>query len=113
MQVWNSTFAVYALGPILTINTWTHVVETFSLTNGLRLYVNGTLYASVPGISTYLASGVQNYLTVASTLTASIQTTFCTSTGVLRLGSYNGAVDELRVYNRELTAEESCTLSRS
>lgn len=76
--------------------------QTFSLANGLRLYVNGTLHASVPGISTYLASGVQNYLTIASTLIASIQTTFCTSTGVLRLGSYNGAVDELRVYSRRI-----------
>jgi hypothetical protein len=94
------------------VNTWTHVVETFSIQNGLRLYVNGTLYSSVTNISTYLASGVPNYLTIASTLAASVTPQYCTSTSVLGLGSYNGAVDELRVYSRELTAEDVCTLSR-
>ncbi|CAF4427058.1 unnamed protein product [Adineta steineri] len=35
-------------GPVLSINTWTHIATTYSPTNGLRLYVNG---ASVGGTS--------------------------------------------------------------
>jgi hypothetical protein len=112
VQVWNSSFPVNTIGPILTVNTWTYVVETFSITNGLKLYINGTLYSSVSNINTYVASGSQNYLTIASTLTASVNPQYCVSTGMLGLGSYNGAVDELRVYSRELTAEDVCTLSR-
>ncbi len=42
---WNPT-PQQVIGPILPTNVWTHVVGTYSLTNGLRLYVNGTLIGS-------------------------------------------------------------------
>ena len=112
VQVLNNTVPINTIGPILTVNTWTHIAQTFSITNGLKLYVNGSLYSSISTITTYVASGSQNYLTIASTLTASLAPQYCTSTGVLGMASYNGAIDELRVYSRELTAEDVCTLSR-
>lgn len=70
-------------------NTWTHLAATYDGAN-LRLYVNGTL------ASTKAVSGAM-----------------LTSTGALRLGGnavwgewFKGALDEVRVYRRTLTASE-------
>ncbi|CAF0922594.1 unnamed protein product [Didymodactylos carnosus] len=112
-QIWDGLLVQSALGPILTLNAWTHVVETFSIANGLKLYINGTLYSTTSPITQYLASGYQNYMTIASTLTASVSSSLCTtSAGLVGFGYYNGSVDELKIYSRELTAEDVCTLSR-
>jgi chitodextrinase len=77
-------------GTALTANTWVHLASTYDGTN-LRLYVNGTL------VTTTAATGA---ITV--------------STGALRIGAnsiwteeaFAGLVDEVRVYNRALTAAE-------
>ena len=74
----------------LAANTWTHLATTYEGTN-LRLYVNGTL------VTTTAASGA-----------------ISTSTGALRIGAntiwpeeaFQGLIDEVRVYNRALTAAE-------
>lgn len=71
------------------LNTWTHLAATYDRTT-LRLYVNGTQAGS-------------------RALTGSLGT----STGVLRIGGnavwsewFAGLIDEVRVYNRVLTATE-------
>jgi hypothetical protein len=72
------------------LNTWTHLATTYDRTT-LRLYVNGTQVAT-------------------RALAASIKT----STGALRIGGngtwsdewFSGLIDEVRVYNRALTATE-------
>jgi hypothetical protein len=74
----------------LTANTWVHLASTYDGAN-LRLYVNGTL------VTTTAATGA---ITVSS--------------GALRIGAnsiwaeeaFAGLVDEVRVYNRALTAAE-------
>jgi fibronectin type 3 domain-containing protein len=73
----------------LTLNTWTHLATTYDGAN-LRLYVNGTQ------VGTQAASG-----------------SITTSTGALRIGGNNiwsewfqGRIDEVRVYNRALSATE-------
>jgi hypothetical protein len=80
----------------------------------LSLYINGELYAQDPTITTYAASNVPNYLTLASTLEAiPYPLNGCSTTGVLGgLGYYNGVLDELRVYSRELSALEVCALAK-
>jgi Ca2+-binding RTX toxin-like protein len=72
----------------LPLNTWSHLALTFSGEH-LRLYVNGTQVASVP------------------------QTTIYTADGPTQVGGnlideehFNGYVDEVRIYNRLLTAPE-------
>jgi hypothetical protein len=71
------------------LNAWTHLAATYDRTN-LRLYVDGVQVAS-------------------RSLTGNLRT----STGVLRIGGNNiwaewfsGVIDEVRVYNRALTAIE-------
>ena len=73
----------------LPLNTWTHLAATYDGTT-LRLFVNGSLVGS---------------RAVASPL--------LTSTGVLRFGGnsvwgefFAGRIDEVRLYNRALTAAE-------
>ncbi len=80
-----NTYATAALVP----NTWTHVATTYDGAQ-LRLYINGVLVSSTPA-------------------TGSIQTT----TTPLRIGGntystefFQGMIDELRIYNRALTATE-------
>jgi hypothetical protein len=109
-QVWDGGTAYYAIGPILPLNSWTHVVETWSSANGLNLYINGTLYATT-AVNNYGASGTPSYMTIASTMSAYFTSGWCTSQGVLVWNYYNGAVDELRIFNRQLNATEVYSLS--
>jgi hypothetical protein len=112
--VWGGSTANYVLGPIPPINSWTHVVQTWSSAGGLTLYINGELYAQDSTVTAYFASGLPDYLTLASTLQAPpYSTNTCSLTGVLEgMGYYNGSVDELRVYSRELSALEVCALAK-
>ncbi len=73
----------------LALNTWTHLASTYDGTT-LRLYVNGTQVA-----------------------TLAIAGSIAVSTGQLRIGGnsiwnewFEGMIDEVRVYNRALTAAE-------
>jgi hypothetical protein len=103
--------ANYVLGPIPPLSSWTHVVQTWSSVSGLSLYINDVLYVQDSTITRYLVSSAANYLTLASTLRAILNST-CSPTGVLKgLGYYNGLIDELRVYSRELSALEVCALA--
>jgi hypothetical protein len=71
------------------VNTWTHVAGTYDGTT-LRLFVNGAQVAS-----------------------AAVSGSIPTSTGPLRIGGnslwgeyFQGRIDEIRIYNRALTAVE-------
>jgi hypothetical protein len=73
----------------LALNAWSHLASTYDGSN-LRLYVNGALVSTTP---------------VSGSLAA--------STGVLRIGGngvwpewFAGLIDEVRVYNRALSASE-------
>ena len=77
----------------LATNTWTHLAMTYDGTT-MRLYVNGTQVAT-------------------RAQTGSI----ATSTSALRIGGnsvwgewFSGQIDEVRVYNRALTAAEVATV---
>jgi glucose/arabinose dehydrogenase len=73
----------------LTTSVWTHVATTFDGAN-LRLYVNGALVATRAASGTILTSG--NPLRIG---------------GSTALGRwFRGRIDEVRVYNRPLSASE-------
>jgi hypothetical protein len=70
-------------------NTWTHLAVTYDATT-IRLYVNGTQVATAPSSGDLLAS--DNPLRIG---------------GNLIWGEYySGLIDDVRVYNRVLTAAE-------
>ncbi|CAF3480091.1 unnamed protein product [Rotaria sp. Silwood1] len=61
---WNGS-NVATNGPILLLNTWTHISYTYSTTNGIRLYINGTQY-STTGSFTFSGSGVPMRIVLGS-----------------------------------------------
>ncbi len=93
-------------GPSLPLSPiWSHVVETWSQTNGLRLYLNGVLVASNALFIVYAASGVSDFITLANSLSGYH---YCAGveSSIGAPGPFNGDIDDFRVYSRELTAAE-------
>ncbi|CAF0957705.1 unnamed protein product [Didymodactylos carnosus] len=96
VNVWESIF-----GPFLQINTWTHVACTFSVTNGFILYVNGAAQGKITGYVTYYF----NYnLQIIQLGTSS-------SGGNIPSYGYQGSMDELYAYRRELSSSEILALA--
>jgi hypothetical protein len=106
-----STVWVEILGPVLPINVWTHVVVTYSPSNALTLYINGTYYNSTNVLSNGGSSSV-NILTLASPLQG-IQYSAggsCHSQSIVP-SVYYGYIDEFRVYSRELDTTDVYVLA--
>ena len=102
---WNGASAVQVTGPVLTIGQWIHVVESYSQTNGLRLYINGVLYAQS---SPYVFASSTVPMTV--TLGQSLSGTNC-ARGTIVPGNYQGEIDEFSVYSRELSQADITALA--
>ena len=98
IQTHNTTGNVIYTGPVTPIGVWTHIAYTFSTTNGIQLYVNGTLYGSVT--TTYDASGMADTLIFGNPLSG----TGCGSS--LPNQQFYGSIDEVRLYSREITATD-------
>lgn len=99
----NNTFPATS-SSILSQNVWTHIVQTFSSTNGNRLYINGALVTSTS------ASGgfpIGPYIFVGSSPSG---TSNCKS-GSIVMGQFYGSIDELRIFGQELTATDICRLA--
>jgi len=105
-QSWNSSYAVAVVGPIIPLATWTHVVTSYSSTNGIRLWVNGTLIGS-SGPFHYSPSGAYNTIILGNSLAGQLT---CAGGSIVK-GQFYGMIDELRVYARELNATEVYTLA--
>ena len=98
IQIFNGGTNINIAGPAMTIGVWNHVVHTFSVTNGMRLYVNGVLIASAT--TQYAASGSPDTLTFGNPLSG----TPCGSSFPNQ--QFYGSMDEIRLYSRQLTASE-------
>lgn len=93
-------------GPVILLNAWTHIVQTYSPINGQSLYVNGVLYTTWSNATTYSASGSQNFFTIGNLLSG----TTCYNPGILQ-NPFQGMIDELRIYSRELSSSDVCLLA--
>ncbi|CAF4162549.1 unnamed protein product [Adineta steineri] len=91
----------HVTGPVLSVNTWTHIATTYSQKNGLTLYVNGASVGST-GAQPNDASGAVVILTLGNSLSGSSGCGFQSITP----GTFSGYLDEFRVYSRELSATE-------
>lgn len=85
-------------GPFLSTLQWTHAVYAYSLANGPSLYINGALYMT-GGTGSFSSSGTTEWLTFGYNFG------ICTPTPQSG-GYYFGAMDEIYVYRRELSASE-------
>ncbi len=93
-------------GPVLsTSSIWYHVVQTWSSTNGLQLYVDNVLVAASTTTVSYSASSMSNNIKVANW-----PNNACTAGAIGPQLAFYGDIDEFRVYSRELTANDVCVL---
>ncbi|CAF0839620.1 unnamed protein product [Adineta steineri] len=101
---------VTVANPTLSIATlvWSHVVQTWSSTNGLCLYVNNVrVTPCLSSAITYDASSAVNLITLGSSFDA---TTAGCGMGQIDPSPYKGEIDDFRVYSRELSACDVTTL---
>lgn len=108
VQSWSGSYGSYLValtGPYVSTNVWTHVVQTYSASGGMRLYVNGTLF-NQSRIFTYQASGASNYIFLGS-----FPITACVGTNTISMGQYYGLLDDFHLYARQLTASEVVALA--
>ena len=98
-QSWNAGPVVIS-GPTAVANVWTHLAVTYSPSNGLRFYVNGTQWGPGSAPYGYTAANLPVTLTLGSSLNG---TGFCSSGNII-MGQYYGYMDEFVLYSRELTA---------
>ena len=102
-QMWKGS-VVSVIGPKSAASTlvWSHIVQTWSLNNGLRLYINNVLVASDNiSATSYSASGTVNYLTLANIFPGGVL-----AIGQATLMPYNGDMDDFHVYSRELSTND-------
>ncbi|CAF1332948.1 unnamed protein product [Rotaria sp. Silwood1] len=102
-------------GPFINTTIWTHIVLTYSSSNGMALYTNGTLNAVSDAFTSFstnvYAFTSRPYMTVGNpSNTAFVPSGCLTASPALSPGHYQGVIDDLRIYSRELTTSEICSL---
>ena len=93
-------------GPVLKMGEWVHIAQTYSQTNGLRLYVNGVLYEQTSAFP-YAASGVPMIMTLGQPLSGG----YC-ARSLINTGQYYGQIDEFYLFSRELTHADVTALAQ-
>ncbi|CAM4820209.1 unnamed protein product [Rotaria magnacalcarata] len=91
----------YITGPFITQNTWTHISVTYSVGSGYKLYVNGVCFGATGSVAEsqsstfahlYIGGGVGCF---QSSITS----------------YYQGLIDEVYIYNRELSQADVTQLA--
>ena len=104
---------VTLMGPSIPVSpVWSHLVQTWSLSNRLRLYINSVLIASSSAFLPYAASGVSNFVILADSRAGH---NYCLG-GALSVsapGPLECDIDMFRVYSRELSMAEVSTIYQS
>ncbi len=103
-QIWTGSVRPTS-GPVLSTSVWHHVVQTWSSTNGLRLYVDNVLVATNTTVVTYSASATSDTIKLANR-----PNNACQEGPIGPQLAFYGDIDEFRIYSRELAADDVCAL---
>jgi hypothetical protein len=106
-QLWNGMTRTIYSSTSITTSIWHHIVQTWSSTNGLRLYIDNVLVASNASVVTYSASSASDYVKLGNRPTSS-----CALGPVSLPTAFYGDMDDFRIYSRELTVDDICALYR-
>jgi hypothetical protein len=98
LYAWPSVF-----GPFLPLNTWPHIAFTFSSTNGNTQYVNGVLIGSTGATTSSNVYGTIMWLHIGYI--------FGWNSAYIPNAGFQGSVDEIYVYSRELAQSEIVVLA--
>jgi hypothetical protein len=96
---WTGTQSTATGATTLIPNRWYHLVHTWDATNGLRIYVNGALDGSAAQ-ATFTASGGSDYVSIGAPGSNGAACAGATGSG------FAGGIDDVRIYNRALSASE-------
>lgn len=102
VQGCTASAAISLTGPVVPTATWTHLAVTYSPSDRLRLWVNGTQFGSPS--ATFTSSSIDAPVTI--TLGASVGNHSVCTSGVISMGQYAGYMDEFRLFSRELNATD-------
>ena len=102
VQSWSGALSklVDVTGPTVSTDVWTHIVQTYSSNNGMRLFINGNLY-NQSRVFIYSASAAPNSLFVGY-----FPLPVCVANSSIALGQYYGLIDEFYLFARDLTPIE-------
>jgi hypothetical protein len=104
-------------GPVIPANTWTHIAAVYSVTNGARLFINGQFSISSTNTAGLGLQDTYNvlYITLGNNSPGGSMPTSSCQTGTIPIswGPFPGAIDDFRLYNRELDSQEICVLANS
>ncbi|CAF4217349.1 unnamed protein product, partial [Adineta steineri] len=105
VQIMTNTSYVAVSYSSLSLTDFTLIVQTWSSTNGLRLYINSALVGSIAAATYRTASTWVNYVTLGGCLNGCVSCSTVPGNQVLP-GAFEGAVDDFRVYSREVTTSD-------
>lgn len=96
----------------MSVNVWTHIVVTYSSTNGMALYTNGTLQDLSSPFGSFPTNPYTTapYMTVGNPRTNGSMPGCTINSPSLSPAAYRGYIDDLRMYSRELTVNDICSL---
>jgi hypothetical protein len=116
LNAWNNLNSTS--GAIIPANTWTHIAVVYQSSNGVRIYINGQYSSSSSNTGSFnvyesAASPLPWYMTLGNISPAgSLTPVNCLSgSPAVASGAFLGAIDEFRLYNRDLNTEELCVLA--
>jgi hypothetical protein len=92
-------------GPFINALQWTHIAFTYNSTDGTTMYINGVRYANT-GATSFSSSGQIDWITIGSNIVG------CTPSPIYG-GYYFGAIDEVYVFRRELSASDVSSLANA
>jgi hypothetical protein len=91
-------------GGVLNDGNWHHVVASLSSTNGMKLYVDGSLVATNASVTT--SQSYDGYWRIAyDNLTS--------WTNAPSSSYFNGSLDDIAIYNREISLSEVASLNQN
>ncbi len=97
----NGIYAISSINTILPIRIWTHVSMTYSIMNGIQLFVNGSWTNSNKAFTDYVGSS--KFCT--SIIGTGSPPTICVVNQTQIVDSqFHGKIDELKIFSRELSA---------
>jgi hypothetical protein len=99
----NGIYATSSINTILPIRIWTHVSMTYSIMNGIQLFVNGSWANSNEAFTDYVGSS--EFCTII--IGTGFPETICVVNQTQIVDSqFHGKIDELKIFSRELSANE-------
>ena len=97
-------------GPVISASAWTHVAVVYGVSNGVRLFINGQFSTSSLNTASLilLDTLAPLYVTLGNVGALGPSSTIICQSGSIPVssGPFSGAIDDFRLYNRELTSQE-------